>query len=1152
MEKTIKRLLVANRGEIAIRVMRACTEMDIATIAIYTHEDRHSLHRFKADEAYQIGNREDALKPYLNVEEIISLAKKHKIDAIHPGYGFLSENISLVEACEANNIIFVGPSPQSMRQLGDKLASKQLAEKLGVPTIQGLTIGNEPLDAVLEKVKKIGFPVIIKASAGGGGRGMRVVKQEEDFIASAQEARQEAENAFGDATIFVEKYIANPKHIEIQLLGDKHGNLYHLFERDCSVQRRFQKVVEVAPSLGLSEALKDKLYHYAITLGKAVNYYSAGTVEFLVEGEDIYFIEVNPRIQVEHTITEEIVGIDIVLSQLLVAKGLPLSLPPARIASQELIKKRGFAIQCRITTEDPANGFVPDFGTLLAYRNAGGYGIRLDEGSTFPGNKISPYFDSMLVKISSRGQSLDGAARRLRRALLETRIRGVKTNISFLLNVIKHPIFTSGQATVHFIQENPELLDLRAFGDRSTKTLKFFAENIVNSQAELGKLEAPEPPQIDLSLFQNKVPIQKTQGTRSLYKSLGKAQFIDWIKQQKQILYTDTSFRDGHQSLLATRVRTRDMLAVSKSFAASFPNLFSMEAWGGATFDVSMRFLQECPWRRLARFREAMPEMMIQMLIRGMNAVGYTSYPDNLIEKFIEKSGEAGIDVFRIFDSLNWIESLKPSIDAVKERTQGIAEVAICYGDDFLISEKYNLDYYLDLAKKIEDAGADILAIKDMAGLLKPQAAEILIRRLKEHIDLPIHLHTHDTSGLQVATYSKAIDAGVDIVDVALSSLSGLTSQPSFNSVVAMLQGHERECPIDADRLQDFSLYWEKVRKLYAPFESPMKSPTTEVYKHRMPGGQYTNLVNQAQSVGVGHEMERVVENYRLANQLLGDIVKVTPSSKVVGDLAIFLTSQRLSEEDVMRRGEHLDFPASVKGFLKGELGQPPGGFPAAFQKLVLKGEKPLVGRPNQHVPAIDFPASQAAFADKFPESKSEVEFFEYEYLSYMMYPDVYTNFYNKRQEFGDISVVPTEAFFYPLKQNAEYLVEVEEGKSISVKYLYAVEPDEKGMRKVFFELNGQTRYVRMLDKANSGSLASNKKAGSDEGEVGSPLNGRISRMFVKPNQSVDKGEPLFALEAMKMETTVIAPLAGYIQNIEMSEGKVVETGDLVLVIREE
>ena len=1141
--RPIKRLLVANRGEIAIRIMRAATELGITTVAVYTYEDRYSLHRYKADEAYQIGRDEDPLKPYLDVEGIILLAKRHKIDAIHPGYGFLSENVKLARRCREENIIFVGPSPEAMDALGDKVRAKNLATTAGVPLIPDSREENMSPEFALTEAERIGFPVMVKAAAGGGGRGMRVVRQAEDFSKAFTEAKNEARNAFGDDTIFLEKFIEDPKHIEVQLLGDQHGNIVHLYERDCSVQRRFQKVVEVAPSFGLKQETKTKLYEYALQLGRAVNYSNAGTVEFLVDrNENIYFIEVNPRIQVEHTITEEITGIDIVRTQLLIAMGYQLSDNGIYINHQDEIPLNGYAIQCRITTEDPANGFKPDFGTITAYRNAAGFGIRLDEGSSYAGMKISPYFDSMIVKVSARGRTLKGACQRLMRALVEFRIRGVKTNIGFLENVIRNPIFQRGEARVSFIETHPELFDFRKPQDRSTRVLNYLADVIVNGNPEVKKKD-------DTKVFHTPVvpPFDTYSaypaGNRDRLKELGREKFAQWVLDQKCVLYTDTTFRDGHQSLLATRVRTQDLQKVAEGFAKNHPELFSMEVWGGATFDVAMRFLYESPWKRLASLREAMPNMLLQMLFRGSNAVGYSAYPDNLIEKFVEKSWETGIDVFRIFDSLNWVEAMKVSIKAVRERTDALCEAAICYTGDVLSPDhnKYTLQYYLDMARQLEDQGAHLLAIKDMAGLLKPRAADVLVSELKKAVSIPIHLHTHDTAGIQAATYLKAVDAGVDIIDCALGALSGLTSQPNFNSVVAMMQGHERDCPINLTSLNAYSNYWEDVREYYYPFESGMKASSAEVYDNEIPGGQYSNLKPQAFATGLGDKFETLKKNYSVANQLFGDIVKVTPSSKVVGDMAIFMTANNLTADDVLTRGESLSFPESVKELMKGILGQPVGGFPKDIQEVVLKGEKPITGRPNEHLKPIDFDADFKAFQEKYPLNDGFVD-----YLSYQMYPKVYDEYYKANEQYGDVSIIPTPAFFYGLKENEEILINIEEGKNILVRLLFKSEPNEFGMRTITFELNGQSRQVQVRDRASKVEKAMNAKV-SKAGDVGSPLQGRLTRILVNDGDTVKKNQPLFVIEAMKMESIVAAQKEGKVTKVVLKEGITVEQDDCVV-----
>jgi pyruvate carboxylase len=1144
---SIKRLLVANRGEIAIRVLRAASELGIRTIAVFTFEDRYSLHRFKADEAYQIGNDSDPLKPYLDIEEIIRVAKANRVNAIHPGYGFLSENVRFARRCREEGIIFVGPDPEVMEQLGDKVRSKEVARACEVPVIEDNRIPLASSEIALSEAKRIGFPVIFKASAGGGGRGMRVIRKAEELENAFNEARREAGNAFGDDTIFIEKFVDDPKHIEVQILGDRHGNIVHLFERDCSVQRRFQKVVEVAPAPRLRQETKAHLYIYALRIARKVGYNNAGTVEFLVDGEEnIYFIEVNPRIQVEHTVTEEVTRIDLVRSQILIADGEPLNSPAIDIRGQESIQCTGFAIQCRITTEDPQNDFKPDYGTIIAYRHAGGYGIRLDEGSSYQGVKVSPFFDSMLVKVTAKGRTLKGTAGRLDRALSEFRIRGVKTNIEFLRNVISHPVFQAGECTVRFIEKQPDLFQVRPRLDRGTKLLHYVADVMVNGHPEvLYKDErktflTPKVPAFDRS----KKPAP---GTKQRLDEVGPEKFAAWLKQQKKVLFTDTTMRDAHQSLLATRIRTTDMLRVAESFAHHHPELFSMEVWGGATFDVALRFLHEDPWKRLQLLRSAIPNVLLQMLIRGSNAVGYTSYPDNLVEKFIEKSWENGVDVFRIFDSLNWIPSMEVSIRAVRERTQGIAEACFCYTGDIFDPkrQKYSLTYYIDLAKRLEDAGAHILGIKDMAGLLKPYAAETLIKELRKSVDLPIHLHTHDTSAIQSATYLKAIEAGVDVVDVALASLSGLTSQPNFNVLAESLKNTPYEVDTDVESLNAFSNYWENVREYYYPFESGLMAGTAEVYRHEIPGGQYSNLKPQALSLGLGERMDEIKKAYEDVNELFGDIVKVTPSSKVVGDLAMFMVTGNLTKEDILRRGESLSFPESVKSMLRGDLGQPHGGWPTELQKIVLKGEKPYSDLPNAHLQPVDFEQEFEEFQKKYDHYQSFLDF-----LSWKFYPKVFDEYYSFRKQFGDVSPLPTPVFFYGLKNNEEVLVDLGTGQTLIIRLLYVSEhADEEGKRTVFFRLNGQTRSVEVTDRKAAVKKVANEKAKGD-GQIGAPLQGRLSKVFVKQGDQVRKNTPLFMIEAMKMETTITATNDLTVDRIALAEGCLVEAEDLVLVTK--
>lgn len=1142
-KQQINKLLVANRSEIAIRVFRAATELKIKTVAVYTFEDRYSLHRYKADQSFQIGDDSDALKPYLDIEEIIRVAKENNVDAIHPGYGFLSENVDFAKRCEEEGIIFVGPRVDAMLRLGDKVRAKEVAKEVGVPLIPDSKISLKTAEDAISQAKEIGYPVMLKAAAGGGGRGMRVVKSEAEIAGAFNEAKNEAKKSFGDDTIFIEKFIDNPKHIEVQILGDNDGNVVHLFERDCSVQRRFQKVVEIAPSI-LKQETKNKLYDYAIAIAKHVNYNNAGTVEFLVDkDENIYFIEVNPRIQVEHTITEEVTGIDIVRSQIIIAAGHPLSHSQIYIPSQDAVKCNGWAIQCRITTEDPANDFKPDYGKIVAYRNAAGYGIRLDEGSSYSGMTVSPFFDSMLVKVSASGRTLKGASDRLNRTLREFRIRGVKTNIPFLINVMGNPVFQQGEATVGFIQQHPELLKTKKEEgkDRGTKLLRYLAELKVNGHPDVKAYDPNK--EFRKPIIPKVEEIAYPKGSKDLLTELGREGFIEHIKNEKQILFTDTTFRDAHQSLFATRLRNQDMLKVAEGMAKSFPELFSMEVWGGATFDVCMRFLHEDPWDRLRQLRAAAPNVLLQMLFRGSNGVGYAAYPDNVLEKFIVKSAENGIDVFRIFDSLNWFEGMENSIKAVRNQTSSLAEACICYTGDFLNKDrqKYNLQYYIDLGKRLEDAGAHMIAIKDMAGLLKPYAAEQLIGELKNNISLPIHLHTHDTSSIQSSTYMKAMEAGVDVVDVALASMSGLTSQPNFNSFVAAANDHPRKSSIDLQKLNEYSNYFEVVREYYYPFESELRAGTAEVYEHEIPGGQYSNLLPQARGLGLDHKFETIKQNYKEVNQLFGDIVKVTPSSKVVGDMAMFLTSNNITAADVLIKGDSLAFPQSVKQLFKGDLGQPYGGFPKELQKVILGNETPYTERPNAHIPPLDMTKGYEAFLEKFDASLTEED-----YLSYLMYPKVFEDFYLFNKHFGIVEKLPTPSFYYPMKPNEEIMVEIESGKNLLIRFRYMGEPNEDGYREVFFQINGQTRNILVKDANVQVTKVLHAKATSPD-DVGAPLQGKLVEVAVNEGDEVKKGQPLFVIEAMKMETTVNAPKDGTVKRVLIENNTMVEQDDCVI-----
>jgi len=1143
--RRFQKVLVANRGEIAIRILRALSELRINTVAVYSYEDRYSLHRYKADEAYMIGAEDEPLKPYLDIEAIISVAKRKGAEAIHPGYGFLSENVTFARRCAEEGIVFIGPSPDVMQKLGDKVRAKQVAREVEVPMIPD---SKDPLltlkDAVVE-ASEIGYPIMLKAAAGGGGRGMRVVRNEEELSKAFFDARNEAKNAFGDDTVFIEKFVENPKHIEVQILGDNHGTIVHLCERDCSVQRRFQKVVEQAPST-LPDPIREKLFEYALRLARHVNYNNAGTVEFLVDAEhNIYFIEVNPRIQVEHTVTEEVTGIDIVRSQILIAAGAPLSHKQIYILKQEDIVTYGFAVQCRITTEDPTQNFKPDYGQIVAYRSASGFGIRLDGGSIYPGMKISPFFDSMLVKVTGWGRTLKGATQRIDRALREFRIRGVKTNIQFVRNVINHDIFQAGQATVGFLQSSPELFKIEQGYDRGTKTLRYLGNLAVNGNPDVKfnlpheSFRTPTVPQ-----YERNDPHPK--GSRDRLKELGRDKFCQWLREEKPIQYTDTTFRDGHQSLFATRMRTYDMYNIAESYARHNPGMFSIEMWGGATFDVCMRFLKESPWKRLQLVREKMPNVLFQMLLRGSNAVGYTAYPDNLVERFIIEAAKKGIDIFRIFDSLNWLEAMKVSIRTVRNETDSLAEACICYTGDITNPErtKYNLQYYLDLARRLEDEGAHILCIKDMAGLLKPLAAEKLVKGLKQHLSIPIHLHTHDTSGNQLTTYLKAVEAGVDVVDLALSSMSGLTSQPNFNSFVAAMNGHERENDkVKVDNLNKFANYFEVVREYYAPFESELRAGTAEVYHHEIPGGQYSNLLPQARSLGLEDKFEQIKDNYRIVNHMFGDIVKVTPSSKVVGDMALFMTSNNLTEQEVMERGEELSFPDSVKNFFRGDLGQPYGGFPKELQQIVLKGEPAYTDRPNAHLAPVDFDKEYREFQTQYDDPRMTF----LDFLSSKLYPRVFDQYYTHLQQYDEVLKLPSPAFFYPLKADQEILVRIDPGKKLLIEFMYMLEPDEEGRRAVYFKINGQTRAVFIRDEQIAVEKVSNRKAGDAANEIGSPLQGRLTKVLVEAGEKVRKNQPLFTIEAMKMESTISSAQEGIVKMIHLTAGNMVETDDLVV-----
>ncbi|MCM3726086.1 pyruvate carboxylase [Neobacillus cucumis] len=1142
MTRQINKVLVANRGEIAIRVFRACTELNIRTVAIYSKEDSGSYHRYKADEAYLVGEGKKPIDAYLDIDGIIDIAKKNGVNAIHPGYGFLSENIHFAKRCEEEGIIFIGPSSNHLDMFGDKVKARSQAELANIPVIPGSDGPVNEASEVEEFAAIHGFPIIIKASLGGGGRGMRIVKSKEEVREAFERAKSEAKAAFGNDEVYLEKLIENPKHIEVQIIGDQHGNMVHLFDRDCSVQRRHQKVVEVAPSVSISEDLRNSICQAAVKLMGKVQYLNAGTVEFLVSGNDFYFIEVNPRVQVEHTVTELVTGIDIVQTQILVSEGHELHGPIIGIPAQEKIKLNGFAIQSRVTTEDPLNNFMPDTGKIMAYRSGGGFGVRLDAGNGYQGAVITPYYDSLLVKLSTWALTFEQAAAKMVRNLQEFRIRGIKTNIPFLENVVKHEKFRNGEYDTSFIDTTPELFIFPISKDRGTKLLSYIGNVTVNGFPGIEKKKRPVFSKPRIPTLKYDVPYQN--GTKQILDQYGPDGLVEWIKNQKQVLLTDTTYRDAHQSLLATRMRTKDIAHIAEETAKLLPDLFSFEMWGGATFDVAYRFLKEDPWDRLLTLREKIPNVLFQMLFRGANAVGYKNYPDNLIREFINQSASAGIDVFRIFDSLNWVKGMEVAIDAVRQSGK-IAEAAICYTGDILDSTrvKYNLDYYRTLAKELEKQGAHILAIKDMAGLLKPEAAYRLISELKATVDIPIHLHTHDTSGNGIFTYARAIDGGVDIVDTALSTMAGLTSQPSANSLFYALEGNTRKPKVNIDALEKLSYYWEDVRKVYHDFESGMISPHSEVYKHEMPGGQYSNLQQQAKAVGLGEQWDEVKEMYSRVNQMFGDIVKVTPSSKVVGDMALFMVQNDLTEEDVLLKGNSLDFPDSVVELFEGYLGQPYGGFPEELQKVILKGKKPLEVRPGELLDEVNFDILKE---ELFEELGRQVT--DFEILSYALYPKVFLEYIKANERFGNISMLDTPTFLYGMRLGEEIEVEIEKGKTLIVKLISIGQPQADGTRVVYFELNGQPREVSIKDESIKATVTSRLKADmKNEEHLSATMPGTVIKVLVEKGEKVVRGDHLLITEAMKMETTVQAPFSGIVKDLYVKSGDAILTGDLLV-----
>ena len=1136
--KEIQKVLVANRGEIAIRIFRACHDLGIHTVAIYSNEDTYSLFRTKADEAYLVGEKKSPLGAYLDIPGIIGLAKRRGVTAIHPGYGFLSENADFARACEENGILFIGPSAKVLGQMGDKLSAKEIALACGVPIIPGCTEPLRDAEDAVEKAVSFGFPVILKAAAGGGGRGMRRCDSPEEVRTAYELVHSEAEKAFGCGDIFMEKYLVEPKHIEVQILADQHGNVYHLGERDCSLQRRYQKVVEFAPAWSVPQETVEALRRDAVKIARSVGYVSAGTVEFLVDKNGgYYFIEMNPRIQVEHTVTDMVTGVDIVRSQILIAAGYPLSHPEIGLNRQEDVHVDGYAIQCRVTTEDPANNFAPDNGKITAYSSSGGFGVRLDGGNADVGTVISPYYDSLLVKVTSWDHNFPAACRKAARAINEVRVRGVKTNIPFVTNILAHPDFVAGRCHTKFIDETPELFDIVDSRDRATRVLRYIAEiQVANPNAERHQYDTPRFPQPQAPLGP---------GLKQLLDEKGPKAVSQWVLEQKKLLLTDTTMRDAHQSLLATRMRTRDMVKGADGVADILRDCFSLEMWGGATFDVAYRFLHESPWERLRLLREKIPNIPFQMLLRGSNLVGYANYPDNLVRSFIKEAAERGIDVFRVFDSLNWIPSMEVAMDEVLNQNK-LLEATMCYTGDILdpSKDKYTLKYYVDLAKELERRGAHMLAIKDMSGLLKPYAAKKLVSTLKQEIGIPIHLHTHDTTGNQVAALLMAAEAGVDVVDAACAPLAGLTSQPSLDALVAALQGTERDTGLDLRRVQELSNYWADVRLRYESFDHGLKTSTTDIYRYEIPGGQYTNLRPQVESLGLGDRFEEVKEMYKTVNDMLGDPVKVTPSSKVVGDLAIFMVQNDLTPENIVERGKALAFPDSVVSYFKGMMGQPAWGFPEDLQKVVLKGEEPITCRPGKLLPPVDFDRLEQEvrkFRDD-PERK--------DLISYAMYPKVYEDFCRHRKEYGYITRMGSHVFFNGMALGETNKINIEDGKTLVIKYLGLGDHNDDGTINVQFELNGMRREVAVRDPNASEKTRQVVQADeSDPRQVGASIPGMVSKIHVQPGDTVEENQVLMTIEAMKMETAVTARTAGKVREIRVKEGQAVKAKELLMLL---
>lgn len=1149
--RPIRRLLVANRSEIAIRTFRAATELGIQTIAVYAEEDKLSLHRFKADEAYEIGRSAEArlgpVESYLSIDEILRVAREAGADAIHPGYGFLSESPEFAEACAATDVIFIGPEPETMRRLGNKVAARDLAQACGVPVVPASAALPGDLDAIRRIAAGIGYPLMLKASWGGGGRGMRVIESEDQLENAVISARREARAAFGKDEVYLEKLVRRARHVEVQILGDRHGTLLHLFERDCSIQRRHQKVVERAPAPYLEPALRTRICEAALAIGRATSYIGAGTVEFLLDADTsaFYFIEVNPRIQVEHTVTETVTGLDIVKAQIRIAEGGRLGrVDETGIPMQAGIQLNGHALQCRITTESPENGFVPDYGRISAYRGAMGFGIRVDGGTAYSGAVVTRYYDALLEKVTAWAPTAEEAIARMDRALREYRIRGVATNLEFLHNIVSHPRFRAADYTTRFIDETPALLDARKRRDRATRLLQWIAEVSVHGHPET-KGRARPPASALAPVAPSLGPGKSGIGARAVFETHGAAAFARWVRQEQRVLVTDTTLRDAHQSLLATRLRSYDAVRGAAALEAGLPELLSIECWGGATFDVAMRFLGEDPWERLRDIRIAAPNLLTQMLLRGANGVGYTNYPDNVVEHFVARAAASGIDIFRIFDCFNWVENMRVAIDAVLASGR-IAQGAICYTGDILDPDraKYSLRYYVGLARALEAAGCHVLAIKDMAGLLRPAAAHKLVSALREQTDLPLQLHTHDTSGAAAATVIAAIDAGIDAVDLAMDSMSGTTSQPCLGAVVEALRHTSRDTQLDSEAIRRISFYWEAVRTQYAAFESDNRSGNSEVYLHEMPGGQFTNLREQARSMGLGGRWHEVARMYRAVNDMLGDIVKVTPSSKVVGDMALMMVAQDLTVADVLDPTREIAFPASVIEMMRGDLGQPPGGFPPAIQAKILKGEAPIDVRPGALLPPADLVSMRAEAQAKCGQPLTDEEF-----ASYLLYPKVFTDFASLSRRYGPLGALPTPVFFYGMKPGDEISVEIERGKSLVIRLQAIGEPDDTGAIKVFFELNGQPRTARVASRDGAAVRGAVKAKDGDPLEIGAPMPGTIALVAVKVGDVVRMGDVLATLEAMKMETALRATADGQVTEIFVTSGASVEPRDLIMRI---